>query len=1398
MIPVIVAVMASSAVRAANVTKADNTQTLDLGGSWIGNAAPTATDIAAWDNTVATAANCTNTLAASASWDGIEILNPAAPVQINNSGGAVLTLGSSGIDLNEAGTSQSLFLNFPVFTVSDQNWTIKSGQQLTFGNSATSITNGNTVTADGQIVCNNGFNIKGNGTLIVNSGAFTMSTTSGNALNVGSDVNGGTITQNGGTVSVSKTGGTSGSYTPSLVLGGAANSTGIYNLNSGSLTDITANTFAYCVPGNASGATGILNISGGSADFYSLRLGNSGGTGIVNMTNGTLTVVQGEFSIGRGSGGGPGTVNVYGGLISTPGISVNVAKGGGAGTLNMNGGTFSIGKSLLVPASSGSGTVNMNGGFLDITNNLNLPGGGAGNGTVNLNGGIIYVSSIAPTSGGSSTLELNGGILKARGNNTSFISTNSLLTVHVDAGGAVIDTTNFDITIPASLQSNAGPDGGLTKLGTGALTLTAPNAYNGPTVVGEGTLIVSTTNNNSFGAITVSDAATLDTAIVAAGTSLNAAALTDGTGGSDSVTNQFDLGDLGNPTAPVINATSLTANGTVYVVVNGSGFSLGTIPLIKYSGSVSGGGSFVLKVAAGAVGYVTNDTSAQQINLVITDFPKLTWRALVDTNWDFTTVNWVDSDDAASLYVDGATVFFNDSASNTTVNLTNSFSPAVVNFDNVNSNYVVAGSGLIGGAASLIKTSAGTVLIALTNNSYSGDTVISNGTLQLGARNVIPSGTGKGNLTLEGKLDLAGFNQSLNGLNGSSGVVDNSGGASVVLSVGNGGGNGIFSGQIKNTGADLALNVTGAGIQLLGTNTYSGGTTNSANLVLGSAQSIGSGQLTLSGGVLSWADALAHTISNQVVITGGSTLGAVGNGLLTIQNTADFAGDNRSLTCNEDVIFPNGVTNGFPGSKNGQASLTVQNTPNGVISGSVSWTGGSTIYDNCPGIVQSGGNPRIQCSTNQIARMVITNGTTFLFTNDAGGTENFLIGDNDTDGDTNELDVAGTMTMTPYPVANGNTTADAIEIGTKNSKPNTTQIVNLLSGGLLQTRYIDKVGVTALNVKSVLNFDGGTLSPNTNDFASEFIGPNIDEVNVLDGGAVIDTAGWDVTVKNDLFAAGAGIGSFTKNGAGNLILAGSGIFPSTYGGSTIVNAGTLTVQVSIPNSTNFVTGTGAILDVSSTGLTISSGRAIGGSGVVVGSITVDSGGLVNPGTATSAGTLTFSNSAPSLNGETLLKLNKGSLPSNDQVAITSGTLTYGGTLVVTNIGATPASGDKFYLFSAPSYSGSFSGVTLPALPAGLGWTNNFLGDGSITVTGAVVVVTPPRFNAVASNNGTVVFSGTNGPASGSYRVLTTTNLALPFTNWTAVATNQFDNGNFGYTNTINPTNGAQFFNISVP
>ena len=85
--------------------------------------------------------------------------------------------------------------------------------------------------------------------------------------------------------------------------------------------------------------------------------------------------------------------------------------------------------------------------------------------------------------------------------------------------------------------------------------------------------------------------------------------------------------------------------------------------------------------------------------------------------------------------------------------------------------------------------------------------------------------------------------------------------------------------------------------------------------------------------------------------------------------------------------------------------------------------------------------------------------------------------------------------------------------------------------------------------------------------------------------------------------------------------------------------------------------------------------------------------------------------------------------------------------------------------------------------------------GSVTSSNAVLTVLPPPSfgNILAATGGSFILSGTGGVSNGAYYVLISSNLLTPLTNWTYLATNQFDGqGGFIFTNTAQ-TNAPQLF-----
>ena len=95
---------------------------------------------------------------------------------------------------------------------------------------------------------------------------------------------------------------------------------------------------------------------------------------------------------------------------------------------------------------------------------------------------------------------------------------------------------------------------------------------------------------------------------------------------------------------------------------------------------------------------------------------------------------------------------------------------------------------------------------------------------------------------------------------------------------------------------------------------------------------------------------------------------------------------------------------------------------------------------------------------------------------------------------------------------------------------------------------------------------------------------------------------------------------------------------------------------------------------------------------------------------------------------------------------------------------------------------------------------NIAGESTNSVPASATPQPPqPRVVGISIVGGSLVFGGTNGLANGAYRILSSTNMAAPLTNWTQVGDGYFDgNGSFSATNAINPGETERFYLLSQP
>lgn len=458
---------------------------------------------------------------------------------------------------------------------------------------------------------------------------------------------------------------------------------------------------------NPNGTIGAFNTSGAH------RLNVNSAQKLVHSAAEGTTVYANTAAASRGlvisSGAlGSGTLEITGGTFSTLGSTaadVISNQDNATGRLIINGGTF-ISTNAGLGVGIGAGTNRA--GILDVLNGtatvatLDMNTTSA---TVNLDGGTLAVNKITRT-GGTARLNLNGGTLKARQNESAFVS--GLIGVYVKSGGAVIDTNGFNVMIGTSLLTD--PDstgGGLTKRGGGLLTLGVPATLTGAVTVEAGGL-----------------------AVKAGTTSWQPSSFTH-TG--DTLNLNLGVYDPANP--PVIDVADLTLN-TTDITVNISGSSIpvvSEIRILEY-GTKSGSGSLKLNIASlpnNMVATLEENTvdGYYYLNVTSPSATSFTWagdgNADGTGDWDSTSLNWNNN---SAVYAPPALAIFPNIAGGGTVTTTVDVAPLTFDINNATGNpYTFAGSGRITGSTGITKAGTGIAKFNGAAHDYSGTLAITAG-----------------------------------------------------------------------------------------------------------------------------------------------------------------------------------------------------------------------------------------------------------------------------------------------------------------------------------------------------------------------------------------------------------------------------------------------------------------------------------------------------------------------------------------------------------------------------------------------------------------------------------------------------------------------------------------------
>jgi autotransporter-associated beta strand protein len=550
-------------------------------------------------------------------------------------------------------------------------------------------------------------------------------------------------------------------YTITSAGGYGITSGNLIKSGSANLTISTANSFA----GGATINNGVL-ILGNSAALGSF-------TSSLTMNGGTLDLHGVSPTVGAFSATG-GIIASNGGGAST--LTVNVAANSTyAGTLTDNtdaeGGTLAFvkggtGTLLLASSNSLSGPTSINAGAIQLGEANSLQ-----NSTVAVNSpnGLTFSASNAANPSGIGTFNMGGLSGNPGGVTQGFALVDSAGTAVMLVVGANNASTTYNGGISGA--------GGLTKVGSGNTVLNGNVIFSGPLNVTNGTM--------QFGVGTPGGITTI------------------------------------SPGATVwINATTINPfqGGAVYGTLLGSG----TLDVTAFN-PATGSTSFIGDMTgfAGLIDLLPNPSSN---------------KGTFDTNGYFGIATVVKIEDGTSFKL-GSGLFYSNAflLSGTgnsdnlgTLRLDGNLSGAATVLGSVtllgnstignqsgNVGTILGNIGQSGGSFSLTKVGTGAILIS-GSDTYTGGTVVSAGSLQLGSATALPFGAA----TVNGTLDLSGNSASVTSLTGS-GTIDSSDiNNAVTLSVQNGN----FSGTLKNSQQPLALTMTGPGTLVLsGNNSFSGG-----------------------------------------------------------------------------------------------------------------------------------------------------------------------------------------------------------------------------------------------------------------------------------------------------------------------------------------------------------------------------------------------------------------------------------------------------------------------------------------------------------------------------------------------------------------------------------------------
>jgi len=1135
--------------------------------------------------------------------------------------------------------------------------------------------------------------------------------------------------------------------------------------------------------GGSGGAGGLLTTPGSAG-----TAGSSGGQTQITSTGGFVALTAN----GGGAGGGGTTTGVSGGGVTpTPGAA------GVGGTASVTGGTATIG------SAGGSGAAAN--GVIGITSSLTgstvSGGGGTGANAPSTTNGLPNGGTLSPSfgNGGSGTAGALGGTGSSGNSGVAgllWTSPTSNLTIQIVAGKLTVSNGVTGVTaLQVDSTNSANSIGGVVSgSGTtlvfnganggnfGSLTLSGNNTYTGLTTINGGTLVA--TNNNSLGntgtGTVVNADGTLDirASIGAEPVTVNGGVLATTTG-SGSLSGVVTLG--ANSSVSTGASASLNLTGEITSGSNAYGISkTGTGTVILSAGNTFTGGTTV-STGILKVNHVTA-LGANSSGVSVTSGAAIDINGITMTGTNQLTLNGTGISSGGSLFNSSSTsgtyaglitLGSDSSIVGGTGAITISNAGTITGAFGLNIGGASGGSiaSIIGtGTGSLTKVGAGTWVLSGANT-YSGNTSINAGTLQITSNDGLGATSGITTVASGATLDL-------HNVSSAEPVTLNGGTLKDVTSTLSGAVTLTANSFLTATNSGDVLNVTG-GISQSG-GTYGVTIGGLGKVVIGTTGATYQGATTISSGTLQVTSSLSDTTAVSVAAgatyqvssndTIGSLTGAAGvNGPPTMAASSVVLDSGKTLSTGAD-----NTSSTMAGIISGSGAIEKVGTGIFTLSGANTYTGATTISAGTLAVANGGtvgngsavtisnpsGTATLDLQTGVTIGSLVMSGSTPSITNSTG---------------TSSLTVTGTSTLANSVTTSGaQTYTDAVTLGantalTTTSNSGDVQFSNTINGAHALTISAN----TYTNTTFIGVVGGSTPITGLSVTAGTFTASDIATASSSVVSINVSGESGDSLISGVISGTGT---TFTKSGLGKLALGSV----NTYTGATTVSAGILYLGVSDPfsgTSSSITVNSGATLDlnggsinnaviVQGVGFTPAATLAVphplpigalyssAGTGTIMGDVTI--GGATYIGGGTLSGNV--STGGVTISGKVLASTNQISFIGGGNYSLTNADNEIA-TIAAYNIAAT----------SSPEAIGSLNVVSKSNMTLGSVTSNGTTFAGAVA-NGDILLKTTGTFT-IAS--GQQIVSANKGIAITTSRFVNNEGATAFFdnTNWTVFSTN---------------------------